>query len=140
MIINNKLIEKAIVIDGQYNEYSETVIVTKNVFDKFYSVTINNSSMPIIWIFPNKEDVIRYQSVKKKQYSSMLSCFVLKGYNYVDLMDVLEHADVEQLFVYSHCSPDVNKLGNKRILSHLRNMNIRRDRKLFEIRNNRHEA
>jgi len=96
--------------------------------------------MPIIWIFPNKEDVIRYQSVKKKQYSSMLSCFVLKGYNYVDLMDVLEHADVEQLFVYSHCSPDVNKLGNKRILSHLRNMNIRRDRKLFEIRNNRHEA
>jgi hypothetical protein len=32
MIINNKLIEKAIVIDGQYNEYSETVIVTKNVF------------------------------------------------------------------------------------------------------------
>jgi len=121
-VVNKKSSNEDIVMNGQYNENSEAFRVTKKIFDEFYKVTINNESIPIILIFPNKRDVGRYHKQKKKRYSPLLSYFDSTGYKYIDLMDAFENADVEDLFI-GHYSPLANKLIAKYILNHLNNMN-----------------
>jgi len=121
-VVNKKSSNEDIFMDGQYNVNSEAFRVTKKIFDEFYKVTINNESIPIILIFPDRGDVVRYHRKKKKRYSPLLSYFDSTGYKYIDLMDAFENADVENLFV-GHYSPLANKLIAKYILNHLNNMN-----------------
>lgn len=118
---SNILTKEAIVINGRYNENSESFIVTKKIFGDFYNEAINNKSIPIILIFPNKVDVVRYQRQGKKQYLPILSYFEKRGYKYIDLMDAFENANVKDLFVYvGHYSPFANMLVAKYIHNYLK--------------------
>ena len=117
---NKKLFKEAIVIIGHYNENSEAFIVTKKIFDEFYNKAITDKSIPIILIFPDKDDVVRYKRNKEKKYSSLISYFNTRGYKYIDLMDAFENADVEDLFI-GHYSPHANMLVAKHIHNYLNN-------------------
>lgn len=113
--------KKGVIVNGRYNENSEAFLVTKKIFDEFYNETIKNNSMPIILIFPYKNDVIRFHKQKEKLYSNLLSYFDSTGYRYLDLMDAFEGADVEDLFA-GHYSPLGNRLVAEFILDHLNNI------------------
>ena len=119
--LNKKLPNEDIIINGRYNENSEAFRVTTKIFDEFYYACIKNKSTPIILIFPNRDDVIRYHKQEKKRYSPLLSYFDSTGYKYIDLMDAFEDTAVEELFVV-HYSPLVNKLVAKYILNYLSNI------------------
>ena len=119
--VDKKSSNKDIFINGRYNENAEAFRVTKKIFDEFYNETIKNKSIPIILIFPNGSDVVRYHRQKTKRYSPLLSYFDSTGYKYIDLMDAFENADVKDLFV-GHYSPFANKLVAEYILNHLNNM------------------
>ncbi len=78
--VKNKLPSNSIMIHDHYNEQSEAFRITIKIFDEFYQEVIKNKSIPIILIFPNKNDVRRYQKQKQKQYSPLLSYFDLRGF------------------------------------------------------------
>ena len=119
--ITNKLTNDKIIINGKYNENSDALIVTKKIFDEFYNESINNNSTPIIVIFPEICDIIRYNEKKEKQYSIILEYFDSKGYKYIDLMDAFNNTKVEELFK-GHYSPFANKLVAEYILDYLNNI------------------
>ena len=120
--VNNKLENDKIIINNKYNENSDALNVTKKIFDEFYKSATNNNSLPIIIIFPEKGDVIRYKDKKDKQYSNLLSYFESKGYRYIDLIDAFNDMNTEDLFK-GHYSPLANKLVAQYILDYLNNMN-----------------
>ena len=60
--------DEDIIINGRYNEKSEAFRVTKKIFDEFYNAAIENGSVPIILLLPDKGDVIRYYIGRKKRY------------------------------------------------------------------------
>ena len=126
----NKLTNNKIIIDGKYNENSDAMIVTKKLFDEFYKESLNNNSTPIIVIFPEIGDVIRYKEKNDKQYSTILSYFDSKGYKYIDLMDAFNNTEVEELFK-GHYSPLANKLVAEYILDYLNNMSNKDTKRVF---------
>lgn len=114
--IKKKSPSENIVINGQYNEKSEAFRVTTKIFDEFYNEVIDNGAMPIILIFPDESDVLRYQQQKEKIYSPLLSFFISRGYKYIDLMYAFDGADVKDLFA-GHYTP----LGNMLVAKHIHN-------------------
>lgn len=126
--VKKKLRNQDIIVNDRYNENSEAFRVTKKIFDVFYNASINNQSMPIILIFPNRNAVIRYHRQKRKRYSTLLSYFKSTGYKYIDLMDAFENTDVKDLFVAVHYSPFANKLVAKYIFNRLNNISNQESR------------
>jgi hypothetical protein len=120
--VKKKLHNEDIIINGQYNENAEAFIVIKKIFDEFHNEVIDNGSMPIILVFPNKYDVLQYQRQNEKIYSPLLTFFMSRGYKYIDLMDAFEGAVVKDLFV-DHYSPLANMLVAKHIHNYLNNPN-----------------
>ena len=120
-LIRKKIHKKdtGIVTDNYYNKKSEAFIITKRIFDKFYNEVIENNSIPIIVIFPDKNDIARFQRDKTKKYAPLLSYFDSMDYKYIDLLDVLKNADIEELFVTTHYSPDGNRFIAKNIYNSL---------------------
>ena len=85
--ISNRFSER-IIVDGQYNETSQAFRITKKIFDKFYADVVNNNAIPVILIFPNKRDIVRYRTQKTKHYLPLMRYFNAKGYQYIDFMHV----------------------------------------------------
>lgn len=122
--VSHKLSQQTIVINGRYNENSEAFIVTKKIFDEFYETAINNRSVPIILIFPNKVDIIQYLRQKEKRYSPLLSYFNTRGYKHIDLMDAFENTDIKASFVGYHYSPLANMLVAKHVHNYLKKLGV----------------
>jgi len=120
-IAGNKSYGDGIITNGYYDENSEAFIITKRIFDQFHSEVINNNSIPIIVIFPDEGDVVRYRREKTKRYSPVLSYFDSMGYRYIDIMDAFDNSDIEDLFV-GHYSPAGNRLVAKYIHNYLNTM------------------
>ena len=122
---DRKSADENIYINGQYNENSEAFKVTKKIFDEFYNTSITNKSMPIILVFPNRDDITQYRMGNLKSYSPLLRYFDSVGYKYIDLMGAFDDAAIEDLFAehYSpHYSPVANKLAAKYIFDYINNM------------------
>jgi hypothetical protein len=115
------LSNNVIIKNGYYNANSEAFKVTKKIFDQFYGEIINHNSTPIIVIFPNKADIIRYQTQKTKRYSPLLSYFDSRGYRYIDLLGALGERDAKELVV-SHYTYAGNELVAEHIKTYLDNM------------------
>lgn len=115
----DKLYTDGIITNGYYNANSEAFIITKRIFDAFRSEILNNDQVPIIVIFPTRDDVIRYQRDKTKRYAPLLSYFDSMNYEYIDLMDAVENSKIEDLFI-GHYSPDGNRLIAKYLYEYLK--------------------
>ena len=113
--------DEDIILNGYYNENSEAFRVTTKIFDEFYSTAINNQSVPIVLVFPNRDDLIRKRRNKYKIYSTLLAYFDSVGYRYIDLIEAFGNVDVEDLFA-GHYTPLANELIARYILDHINNM------------------
>jgi len=110
--------------DGnRYDEKSEAFRLTCNLFDKFHEQVIKENSIPIILIFPNKEDMRAQKKYNFKRYSPLITFLESKGYKYIDLMDAFDEAikfyELSYLFHPSHYSPLSNKLVAEHILRYM---------------------
>lgn len=110
-----------IIVNGRYNKSSEAFRVTKKIFDEFYNTSIINQSIPIVLVFPNRDDLISYRRNKQKIYSPLLSYFDSVGYNYIDLTEAFDDIDMEDLFV-GHYTPLANMLVAKHVLNYINNI------------------
>ena len=131
--INEKHPIEEVVANNKYNENSEAFLVTKKIFDAFYNTSIENGSIPIILVFPDKPDVSLYHRTKEKVYSPLLSYFDSKEYQYIDLMDALKNTDIEALFK-GHYSPLATKLVAEYILDYLDNMKKQEDVNIIQTK------
>jgi hypothetical protein len=64
--------DDGIIVDGSYNESSEAFKVIKGIFDEFYTSVIQDNSVPVIIIFPNKRDLIYFDKYKEKRYAPLI--------------------------------------------------------------------
>ncbi|MFC1566144.1 hypothetical protein ACFL4B_04330, partial [Candidatus Neomarinimicrobiota bacterium] len=78
-------------------------------------------SIPIIVIFPHYKDIARNQSNDKKQYLPLIRYLDSKGFNYIDLMDILGDKDMEDLLA-GHYAPYANGLIASHILNYINNI------------------
>ncbi len=102
--------------NNAYYVKSEAFLVTAKIFDAFYRDALNNASLPIIILYPNKDDVIRFLKNKTKKYQPLIEYFESNNYVYIDLLDALAgvgtSSDISKYFTgrWSHYSPSGNKI------------------------------
>ncbi len=112
----------SIIVNGEYNKDSEAFQVTRRIFDTFYNTVIENNVLPIIFMFPHRDDVHHYRKNRTKRYAPLLSYFDSQRYFYIDLMDAFEQGgeryDMSDLFV-RHYSAFANELIARYILRYL---------------------
>ncbi len=120
----------AIVKSSYYNENSEAFKITTKIFDRFVNTASRNGSLPIIIVFPNKEDVLRYRRDKTRRYTPLLEYFNSKGYHYIDILDAFDmySKDVKKNNLFTgglHYSPLANKLVARYILHYLQEAEVK---------------
>jgi hypothetical protein len=125
-LVKKNISFNSIIINDYYNDKSEAFRVTIKIFDEYYHEVIKNNSIPIILVFPDRNDISRYQKQKRTKYSPLLSYFDSQGYRYIDLAGTFEHAEMESLFTNSqHYSPFANTLVAKYIFNYINQNKLR---------------
>ena len=91
-IIQNQYFNQPIFTpEGLYNTRSEAYQVTFRVLDQFYREALDNGSLPIIVLFPERKDVrLRHQRHEKVTYQPLLDELRRRGYRVIDLADGFE--------------------------------------------------
>jgi hypothetical protein len=111
-----------IVEDGYYNEGSEAFQVTTAIFDAFYETAVHNNSLPIILVFPSRDDIERHQQEGTSQYAPLLAYFDDQDYLYLDIQgafdEVEPQANLDDI-VNAHYSPDGNQLVAEYLAAYL---------------------
>jgi len=107
-------------VRGYYNPNSEAFKVTIHLLEKFYTLVQENNSTPVVIIFPDQYDLVRYKKNKTKVYEPLLKLLHGKGITYIDMMDAFEknknlYTSEDELFIGDHYAP----LGNKIIALHI---------------------
>jgi hypothetical protein len=78
---------------GLYNTRSEAYRVTFRVLDQFYREALENGSLPIIVLFPQRKDLRLRHDGKKVIYQPLLEELRRRGYRVIDLNDGFERYD-----------------------------------------------
>ena len=81
---------RTILRKGTYNTSSEAYRVTQKIFDEFYRVVSKNRSLPVIVVFPDRDDIETRWRGGKRKYGPLIKYFEEKGYRYIDLMDAFD--------------------------------------------------
>lgn len=92
-----------------YKKNSDVFITTKRIFDEFYYEIKKEKAIPIIVIFPSKDDVKRCQSLRNKKHQILIDYLESKRYKFVDLTDLLCHYEISNIFA-GHYTPSGNKI------------------------------
>jgi hypothetical protein len=101
--------------DGSYNVRSEAFKVTERIFDAFYRAALTNGSLPIIVVYPNRQDMRRVGQVRTSRYEPLLERFRKNRYLFIDLLTAFdEHpaATISDLTIgrYGHYSAYANRI------------------------------
>lgn len=112
---------------GYYDADSEAFRVTTGLFTAFYEMALRDGAQPVILIFPERSDVIRWRSTHTKRYTPLLQFLAAKGYRVVDAMTALDAAgdkhSVDEL-IPTHLSPHANQLVAEHLLEQLRGFGL----------------
>lgn len=115
-----------IIVDGDYNAESEAFQITVRLLSEFNRETKKNQAIPIILIFPEPADIIRYTESGTRQYAPLVDYLDQTGYRYIDLLDAFAHRSkrlrVEDLFAapgFNHYSPLANELVAQEVWQYL---------------------
>jgi hypothetical protein len=81
--------------DGLYNTRSEAYAVTFRVLDEFYREALANGSVPLVVLYPDRQDILRRHAGGKMSYQPLLDELRRRGYRVVDLGDGFERYDPE---------------------------------------------
>ena len=110
---------------GMYNVESEAYEVTLKIFDAFYSKVLENGALPIIVIFPDRNDQELSRQKQTRRYTPLLNYFRTQKYLFIDTLDALEpyesqHTIKELTRAWGHYSPLGNKIIAEYILGRLK--------------------
>jgi len=124
-----------VITDGYYNTKSEAYRVTTRLLDKFYQTVQADGSQPVILIFPEPADIIRYRENGTRQYAPLVAYLDEKKYRYIDLLQALDgiggQLATNKLFAkpsLNHYSPLANNLAAQIIQQYLRKEGLLPDR------------
>ena len=112
--------------EGIYNTKSEAYQVTVRLLDEFYALAQKNSSVPILLLFPQKEDFKTFIRLGQISYSPLLEHIQGKGYSYIDLFDAFrayaKGQEYKKLFPLhsSHYTTEGNRLVAEHIFAYLK--------------------
>jgi len=116
-----------IVRRGYYDADSEAFRVTTGLFTAFYEMALRDGAQPVILIFPERNDFVRWRSTHTKPYTPLLKFLATKGYRVVDAMTALDAAgnqhSVDDL-IPTHFSPLANQLVAEHLLEQLRGFGL----------------
>jgi len=123
--VNQRVINPIFNLDGQYNTKSEAYRITTKILDAFYQKALDNGALPVILVFPDRNDQARSRQGEIRRYTTLLEHFRSKGYRYIDTLNALEpynsRYSVAQLTVaWGHYSPIGNTIIANYILAQLK--------------------
>lgn len=107
--------------DGLYNPRSEAYAVTFRVLDGFYREAIRNGSVPVLVMYPDRQDILRRHAGRNESYQPLLDELRRRSFRVVDLGDGFERYDPEA------------KMTRKRFIHYTRQGNRMAARWLHEI-------
>ena len=107
-----------ILVNGRYNSQSEAFRVTAGIIRLFRQSILENRSIPVFVLFPNRGDIIRFRRDQLKRYSTLIDFLEAESMPYIDLMDVFKGQSVKSLF-HGHYTALANRLVAEGILSRL---------------------
>jgi hypothetical protein len=119
-IMESEYFHQRIYEDGLYNTRSEAYEVLAATLEAFYRQALDNGSLPIILLFPERRDIVRVRhDGKPAAYQPLVEHLRRAGYRFVDAMDGFERYDPRGEMArlrYSHY-PEV---GNEMVARQLR--------------------
>lgn len=110
-----------------YAADSEAFRVTTELFTAFYEMALRDGAKPVIVIFPERSDLIRWRSAGTKRYAPLLEFLARKGYHVVDAMAALDAAGRDRPItdlVPGHYTPLANQLVAEQLMRQLRALEI----------------
>ena len=116
--------DKSIYKNGYLNPKAEAFVISRKLFDEFYAEAQRNNSLPIIVLFPCREDIYRYFKNKTKIYAPLIDYYVSQHYRFIDLLDAFEKyaqsVPLKDLFMQDHYSPLGNSIVAQFMLDYLK--------------------
>jgi hypothetical protein len=111
-------------LNEDYEIGSYPLEAVTQLFDRFVSDVEGTGARPVILIFPNKEDIKRYNEGKAKAHENLLAHFRGRGQEYIDVLDILaerygEKIPRDDLFVVSHYNAETNQLLAERLVEYV---------------------
>lgn len=113
--------------DGTYDPDSEAFRVTLKILEVFRETSLENGSFPLIVLFPERQDLIKFRTRGIHRYGSLVDELHKRGIAYVDLMDAFgrygKDETVEKL-IPTHYSPLGNAIVARFLFNYLRENNL----------------
>jgi len=110
-------------INDRYNPESKAFKLLTELFKAFSGKVKMQDSLPIIIIFPTKDDIDIYQMTGEKTYQPLIEALETEGLEFIDLMksfeDRQEYNNTDQLFIKSHYSFFYTPFANKLVAKYL---------------------
>ena len=111
-------------IDGLYNTNSEGYSITIKIIEEFYNEIKFNNSIPIVLIFPNRDDVMGLMNNKPSKYSPFIDFLENNDFQYIDLIEVFKDLQLTKDKIYNelfitHYSVKINELVAQNIILYL---------------------
>ena len=104
-----------------YIENSDAFELTLKIFDTFHENVMKQGALPIIVLFPNKDDLKRYRKTNTSVFAPLLRHFEESGYRHIDLLDAFDKyaldVPLNELFD-GHYTPFGNKVVAKYIFDY----------------------
>ncbi|MFL6198092.1 MAG: SGNH/GDSL hydrolase family protein [Thermoanaerobaculia bacterium] len=95
IVTNQYLDEPVFESGGLYNTRSEAYQVTLRVLDEFYREVLSHGSLPIVVMYPERQDILRRRDGRKLMYQPLLDELRRRGYRVIDLADGFARYDPE---------------------------------------------
>ncbi len=110
---------------GVYDPSSEAYRVTERVLDRFYEDVLENGSLPIVLLFPNRADLVREANGEPPSYQPLIDHMERLGYRWIDLLESLARIDPSTLFTEGgHYTPAGHREVAASIMAYLRSQGL----------------
>lgn len=107
-----------------YNRNSRAFAVTKQIFREFYGHAQSTGAIPLILIFPNREDVARAEQRLVPRYQPLVETLRTGQLEFIDLgplfSGLADRHSIDELFGGTHYSPLANRYVAGFLLEYVR--------------------
>jgi len=76
--------------EDMYNERSEAYRITMKIFDRFHRDVVKHGALPVIVLFPDRNDIRDYRMTGRSAFTRMINYFQEAGYLFIDLDEAFE--------------------------------------------------
>lgn len=115
-------VNSPIIHGWKYNVDSHAFDLTLKIFDTFHKNVLGQEALPVIVLFPNKNNLHRFRDGRSNSFEPIIRHFENKGYQYIDLHMAFEtygkYIPLNQLFA-GHYTPVANEIVAKYISDYI---------------------